>query len=517
MIFETKRLYARPWHPSDINSAVQLWGDPDVTQFIDVLDRLSPEAVEKKLTEQIQLQQRYGVQYWALVLKETDAIIGCCGLRPYDVENNIYELGFHIIRDNWGNGYASEAALGAIDYAFETLHVHDLFAGHHPNNKASKHLLKKIGFLYVRDEYYPATGLNHPSYLLKNPMMNSEKIREVKLSKYDSNWVDSFEKESAKIKEILGKNCVQVYHIGSTSIPEIYAKPVIDIVPVVTDLSAVDACNNDFENIGYLPMGEYGISGRRFYWKSRVERTHHIHLFEKGNSEIERHLAFRNYLLQHKEVAQAYSQIKQDLVSQFKTDIISYVDGKGSFIKYVDYMAGHPKKDQLTAKDNVILKNYNPNWKKIAAAEMSSIKNLVRLPFSKIQYLGSTSVSGMLSEPIVDLVISLDSICQAKNWIEPLGHLGYVLQSENPDTMYLRFIKGMPPFGVGRTHHIYIMEKGKECDRYVEFCDLLNASLEYQQLYRQLKQQLVAQYEGDREAYTHGKIEFITKVLAGSI
>ncbi|HBE76468.1 MAG TPA: GNAT family N-acetyltransferase, partial [Firmicutes bacterium] len=66
----------------------------------------------------------------------------------------------------WGHGYAKEAARAVISFAFDTLEISSLFAGHHPGNDASHRLLIQLGFCYVGDEYYPPTGLNHPSYIL---------------------------------------------------------------------------------------------------------------------------------------------------------------------------------------------------------------------------------------------------------------------------------------------------------------------------------------------------------------
>jgi RimJ/RimL family protein N-acetyltransferase len=98
-------------------------------------------------------------------LLSSDEHIGCCGLRPYDLSQKIYEIGFHIRSKQWGLGYASEAARGVIEFAFEDLDVKALFAGHNPQNTTSRNLLEKLGFRYTHDEYYEPTGLNHPSYL----------------------------------------------------------------------------------------------------------------------------------------------------------------------------------------------------------------------------------------------------------------------------------------------------------------------------------------------------------------
>jgi RimJ/RimL family protein N-acetyltransferase len=96
----------------------------------------------------------------------TNELIGCCGLRPYDPTKKIFEIGVHIIPKLWRNGYALEATRRVIDHAFNVLNCFALFAGHNPNNNASNKLLKKLNFNYIRDEFYAPTGLKHPSYLL---------------------------------------------------------------------------------------------------------------------------------------------------------------------------------------------------------------------------------------------------------------------------------------------------------------------------------------------------------------
>ena len=158
---------ARPWRQEDLESAIQLWGDDKVLEFIDVRDKLTEREVYEKLRQQIQMQQEFEVSYWVLVLKETNEIIGCCGLRPHNLEGKGFELGFHIMAKHWGNGYALESAKGAINYAFRKLKANYLFAGHNPKNAASKKLLYKLGFKYQGDEYYAPTKLMHPSYILQ--------------------------------------------------------------------------------------------------------------------------------------------------------------------------------------------------------------------------------------------------------------------------------------------------------------------------------------------------------------
>lgn len=165
-ILQTERLIVRTWSFEDFSAACELWGDPKVMELIDSRGGLDEDEVRKKLEEEVQTQRDHGVQYWALISKEMHTIVGCCGLRPHDADEGVYELGFHICRKHWGKGYAQEAARGVIDYAFSLLQAKKLFAGHHPENAVSKRILKKLGFRYLKDHYYEPTGFNHPSYVL---------------------------------------------------------------------------------------------------------------------------------------------------------------------------------------------------------------------------------------------------------------------------------------------------------------------------------------------------------------
>lgn len=107
-------------------------------------------------------------------------------------------------------------------------------------------------------------------------------------------------KNQKKIYSIMKDEIVQIYHIGSTAIEGIYAKPIIDILAEVEDINNVDNYNEQMKSLGYIPKGEYGIKGRRFFLKGLYHRTHHVHIFEKGDSQVERYINFRDYMIEHK-------------------------------------------------------------------------------------------------------------------------------------------------------------------------------------------------------------------------
>ena len=160
----TQRLGFRTWTAADLDLAFGLWGDADVTRLIG--GPFSRERVQQRLAQEIANQAAHGLQYWPMFLPANDEHVGCCGLRPYPSELRVYELGFHLRRIYWGQGLAVEAARAVIEYALTTLGAAGLFAGHHPANEASRRVLIKLGFHYTHDEFYPPTGLNHPSYWL---------------------------------------------------------------------------------------------------------------------------------------------------------------------------------------------------------------------------------------------------------------------------------------------------------------------------------------------------------------
>lgn len=157
---------------------------------------------------------------------------------------------------------------------------------------------------------------------------------------YDPLWPLLFRKEADAISRILGDNLVLIHHIESTSVPFLAAKPIIDIMPVVKDLSGVDAVSGEFVKLGYEYLGEFGIKGRRYLRKGGQERTHQIHIFQmEDDTNILRHLAFRDYLRSHRDVAMEYAELKKDLAARFPYDIDGYCDGKDAFVKKIENLA----------------------------------------------------------------------------------------------------------------------------------------------------------------------------------
>ena len=157
---------------------------------------------------------------------------------------------------------------------------------------------------------------------------------------YSPLWKNKYKEESLLIRNILADNCIAIYHIGSTSVEGLAAKPIIDIMAVVRSLEIVDTVAEKFSDIGYEYLGEFGIEGRRYLRKGGDERTHQIHIFQADDwNNIGRHLAFRDYMRTHQKEREEYAKIKIELAKKYPYDIYGYCDGKENFVREMEEIA----------------------------------------------------------------------------------------------------------------------------------------------------------------------------------
>ncbi|HYH83366.1 MAG TPA: GrpB family protein [Longimicrobium sp.] len=174
-------------------------------------------------------------------------------------------------------------------------------------------------------------------------------MKKVEVVPHDRRWRDAFEAEAKEIAAALDGTVVAIHHIGSTAIPDIHAKPVVDVLVELGDLGEADRRSAAMEALGYEVMGEFGLPGRRYFRKDdeRGTRTHQVHAFEAGSAEAARHLAFRDYMIAHSDDARRYGELKRKLAAEHPHDSEAYMDGKDSFIKEMErraaqWRASHP-------------------------------------------------------------------------------------------------------------------------------------------------------------------------------
>lgn len=160
--------------------------------------------------------------------------------------------------------------------------------------------------------------------------------KKVKLLNYNLEWKKLYKKEEKLIRSIIEKYILDIQHVGSTSIPNVKAKPIIDIAVGVKSLKIGEKCIKPLEKLGYKYKYDAGIKGRHFFVKgSEKNRTHYLHI-ERLNGKLWRnHILFRNYLIKHKEAVEEYSELKEGLVKKYKDNRDIYTIKKNSFIQKI--------------------------------------------------------------------------------------------------------------------------------------------------------------------------------------
>ncbi len=164
--------------------------------------------------------------------------------------------------------------------------------------------------------------------------------------------------------------------------------------------------------------------------------------------------------------------------------------------------------------DEVVIVEYDPRWPNMFEEEEARIAEVLsRALVVCIEHIGSTAVSGLAAKPIIDLLVSVHSLVEAKQVaVSPLKELGYAYWLNNPDPQRMFFVKGLPP-NSPRTHHIHIIESDSILRERLLFRDYLREHPDEAFRYAQLKRHLAQQFLTDREAYTSGKTEYIQSIM----
>lgn len=169
----------------------------------------------------------------------------------------------------------------------------------------------------------------------------------IRLTEYDDKWIHKYEEEVNLLELIFGEEIITFEHFGSTSVPGMKAKPVIDMMCIVKDINKIDSFNEKMNSLGYDVAGEWGLPGRRLFRKGGENRSHHIHFYQFDNPQIHRHLIFRDYLRSHPDVVELYTNLKEELAERFD-DSSFYSQAKKPFVKEMENRAlqWHSSKNQ---------------------------------------------------------------------------------------------------------------------------------------------------------------------------
>jgi GrpB-like predicted nucleotidyltransferase (UPF0157 family) len=158
--------------------------------------------------------------------------------------------------------------------------------------------------------------------------------KRVRLQRHSTIWKWLFRKEKALLRIAMRGHMLDIQHVGSTAIPGMIAKPIVDILVAVSDFERAFACVTPIEHLGYEYKGE-SEDQRQYHFVKGNPACYHLHLVEMSGDTWVNRIAFRDYLIGHPEIARQYADLKQQLARQFPDDLRAYQDGKLPFVEWV--------------------------------------------------------------------------------------------------------------------------------------------------------------------------------------
>ncbi len=165
-----------------------------------------------------------------------------------------------------------------------------------------------------------------------DPISPAERAEPVVVVAYDPAWQGTFLRIRERVGAALGELAVGVEHVGSTAVPGLDAKPIVDVDSIVRGPEDVEEAIRRLARIGYLHLGDLGIAGREAFRAPSDLPRHHLYLCAVGTPELRAHLAFRDALRSDPTLAERYAALKRELAAKHRDDRDAYTEGKSVFI-----------------------------------------------------------------------------------------------------------------------------------------------------------------------------------------
>ena len=165
--------------------------------------------------------------------------------------------------------------------------------------------------------------------------------------------------------------------------------------------------------------------------------------------------------------------------------------------------------------DEIEIVDYDPRWAFLFNEEATRLRAVLDPSLIVgLEHFGSTAIPGLAAKPIIDILIAVRSLAAARaTFVETLQKLDYIYWADNPKKDRMFFVKGMPPFGSKRSHHVHITEPTGELWHRLAFRDYLRAHPDEAATYERLKKRLAVEHQTDREAYTDAKSVYVESVM----
>jgi GrpB-like predicted nucleotidyltransferase (UPF0157 family)/ribosomal protein S18 acetylase RimI-like enzyme len=259
--------------------------------------------------------------------------VGACWMRVLPdgiglafVDRDTPQLGIAVVPEYQHRGYGRALMVAALAAAREQRFL-QVSLTVHPQNPAIR-MYEQCGFVQrdIRNTYRMMIASLAPSRYT--------------FATYSSAWPAEFAREAARLRQLVGERLVAVHHVGSTSVPGLAAKPVIDLLPLVHDIAELERRTSVLQDAGYRAWGEFGLPGRRYFTKDRDgERTHNLHFYSAADPAVERHLAFCRYLREHAAARDEYEALKRLAHAAHPSDVLAYNGAKTAWIRRIEPIA----------------------------------------------------------------------------------------------------------------------------------------------------------------------------------
>jgi len=333
---KTKRLILRPWKETDLAPFAELNADPNVMEYFpSTLSRQESDNLARRI--QAKMEER-GYGMWAVAIPGVADFIGFIGLNNEDKSSfpahftPAVEIGWRLASEYWGKGYATEGAQAVLAYGFENLNLEEIVSFTAVQNMRSRRIMEKIGMHHDSKDDFDHPKLpedhvlkRHVLYRLKQQewRKNTHQKNKYVYKPYSKVFPDLFQHEKKRISSSL-KSTLAIEHVGSTAIPNLGGKGIIDIAIAVAKEEMNHACDT-LQKLGYEFRPSFSTSDR-FYFITYLadpeegSRRYHIHLTYPSSTEWKELIGFRDYLRAHPEAVEEYATIKKHAATMANQD-----------------------------------------------------------------------------------------------------------------------------------------------------------------------------------------------------
>lgn len=326
---------------------------------------------------------------------------------------------------------------------------------------------------------------------------------------YDPAWPRMFGSIAAEIRAACPGATIE--HVGSTAVPGMMAKPIIDVEVLTGTFAAASLCIPALEALGYVadvasPIPEFHSLARPA-GPGQLQVNVAVHALDHPDGV--RRLAFRDYLRGHPGIAAEYADLKRELAARYPHDGSSYTGGKTGFIRRVGRLVAG------LGPETISVEPYDPAWPVRFEAEAARILSATNNQLIAIEHIGSTSVPGLPAKPIIDMMGLVPSFDAGRHLVVPIRSLGYLYYGENE--IPRRHYFDLEDENGRDVVHLHVLEEGSaDARNHVLFRDYLRAHKDARDAYAALKYELIAKYAHDRRTYTDQKADFIGTILAAA-